>query len=100
MEVVCFFDYFIEKEKNFLLSINSNIFQEENFKFYIEWFCYAINDYIEQNYDITQRFIDFFNNCNLNQTFFTYINNNEFRNRVIEDIAEYKLLYKKDSIYK
>ena len=94
-----FIDYFISKEREFLFSINADAFYDKDFKFYMGWFIYAINDYMEEKYDIEERFIYFFvNNYSLNINFFPYMMNEEFIKRVMEDIREYKREYNQ-SIY-
>lgn len=95
-----FVEYFIEKEKNFLSRLNFEAYKDEMLNFYIGWFAYAINDYIEKKYDILERFKYFFlNNDSLDIKFYTYIMNAEFRNLVIRDIQIYKQKYRKDNIY-
>lgn len=95
-----FIDYFIAKEKNFLYRLNAEAFYDKDFKFYIAWYIYAIDDYMNNNYNIEERFIFFFtNNFNLNIKFFIYIMNADFRQRVINDILEYKRKYRKENIY-
>lgn len=95
-----FIDFFIKKEKDFLFNLNTEAFYNKDFKFYIGWFIYAIDDYTREKYDIEKRFIYFFtNNFNLNIIFIVYIMSGNFRQRVINDIIEYKKKYRKDHIY-
>lgn len=95
-----FIDFFIKKERNFLFNLNAEAFYHKDFKFYIGWFIYAIDDYTREEYDIKERFIYFFtNNLNLDIIFFIYIMSGDFRQRVINDIKEYKSQYGKEHIY-
>lgn len=95
-----FIDFFIEKEKSYLLRLNAEAFYNKYFKFYIGWFIYAIDDYTREKYDIEKQFIYFFtNNFNLNIIFFIYIMSKDFRQKVIDDIAEYKDKYGREHIY-
>ena len=92
---VKFVEYFIEKEKKFLLKLNSRAYYHKDFKFYIGWFICAINDYIQHEYDIEDNFAFYFNdNCNLNTIFAVYIFNKEFIEKVIKAISEYTNHYK------
>lgn len=94
-----FIDYFIEKERNFLSNINIEAYKNKDFKFYISWFIYSIDEYMKEQYDIEKNFSDnFTNNKSLNIIFLTFIMSENFRNKVIEDIIEYKHIYNKDSI--
>lgn len=93
-------EYFVSKEKNFLYNMNAEAFRDKDFKFYIGWFIFALNDYMEKEYDIQERFTYFFmNNFSLNIIFFTYILSGEFRKRAITAISEYKNKFKKETIY-
>lgn len=95
-----FIDYFISKERDFLYSLNPKAFNDKDFRFYMEWYICAIDEYMQESYDIEERFTFFFtNNFNLNIIFFIYIMSANFRNRVIDDIAEYKQKYGKENIY-
>lgn len=95
-----FIDYFIEKERNFLSNINIEACKNKDFRFYMSWFVYSIDEYMKKQYDIEKDFSDnFINNKNLNIIFLTFIMNENFRKRVIEDIIEYKYKYNKESIY-
>lgn len=95
-----FVDYFIEKEKDFLKSINIEAYNDSKFKFYMGWFIYAINDYTQEQYDITEKFTYFFlNNFTLDIRFFVYIISEDFRNLVIKDIDIYKRKFRKENIY-
>lgn len=95
-----FIDFFISKEKEFLIGLNAEAFNNKDFKFYIEWFIYAIDEYMQKEYDIEKQFIFFFtNNFSLNIIFFIYIMNGNFRQRVMDNIIEYKNKYRKEHIY-
>lgn len=95
-----FIEFFLEKEKTFLYNMNPVAFKHEDFRFYMEWFIYSIDDSLREKYDIKERFEYFFtNNYSLNIIFFVYIISDKFINKVIEDIEEYKRLYKKEHIY-
>ena len=62
-----FLRYFLKKEKDFLMNFNIEAYKSDDFKFYMSWFIYAINDYIDKSYDIEKFFsYSFCNNCNLN----------------------------------
>lgn len=95
-----FIDFFIKKERNFLYRLNAEAFNHKDFKFYIGWFIYAIDDYMQEEYDIEEQFKYFFtNNYNLNIIFFIYIMSSNFRQRVMNDIIEYKKKYGREHIY-
>lgn len=95
-----FIDFFVSKEEQFLIRLNAEAFKNKDFKFYIEWFVYAIYDHMQEEYDIEKQFTFFFtNNFNLNIIFFIYIMNDEFRQRVKNDIIEYKNKFRKEHIY-
>lgn len=95
-----FINFFIKKEKKFLVNLNAEAFYNKDFKFYIEWFIYAIDDYTREEYNIEEKFIYFFtNNFNLNIIFIIYIMSKDFRQRVMKDIIEYKNKYGKEHIY-
>lgn len=95
-----FIDFFINKEKNFLYRLNEQAFNSKDFDFYIKWFICSIYDYMQKEYDIEEKFIFFFtNNFSLNIRFSAYIMNKNFRQRVMNDIIEYKNKYGKEHIY-
>ncbi len=95
-----FISDFIKNEKDLLLTINSIALNCKDFSFYIGWFLYAINDYIEENYDIQERFIYFFlNNYTLDIMFFPYIMNKEFREKAEKYIIKCKQKYGEEYIY-
>lgn len=97
---VKFIDFFINKERDYLIKLNTEAFYSKDFKFYMEWFIYSIDEYVRKEYDIEKQFIYFFmNNFNLNIIFFIYIMSENFRKKVIEDILEYKKIYNKSNIY-
>lgn len=97
---ITFVDYFIKKERNFLIRLNAEAFNNTDFKFYIGWYIYAIDDYMQKEYDLEKTFIYFFtNNFSLNIIFFIYIMSSDFRKRVMGDIIEYKEIYGKEHIY-
>ena len=58
-----FLRYFLKKEKDFLMNFNIEAYKSDDFKFYMSWFIYAINDYIDKNYNIDEVGIEelFFN---------------------------------------
>lgn len=94
-----FIDYFIAKEKEFLLSISSPAYYDKDFRFYMEWFILAIYDNMQDEYNIEERFTYYFtNNFSLNIMFFTYIVCDEFRSRVKKDIIEYEKKYNVEHI--
>lgn len=95
-----FIDYFIAKEQKFLFKISPSAFLDEDFKFYISWFIYAIDDYMKEKYDIQKHFAHIFNeNIQLNTIFFNYIIHSEFIPKVQQRIIEYKQRYNTDNIY-
>jgi len=90
-----FLRYFLKKEKDFLMNFNIEAYKSDDFKFYMSWFIYAINDYIDKNYNIDEYFSYIFcNNGNLNIIYLPYILSADFRKRVIGAITEYKQKYK------
>ena len=97
---VKFIDFFINKEKDYLIKLNMEAFYNKDFKFYIEWFIYSIDEYMQKQYDIEKQFTYLFmNNLNLNIIFFVYIMSENFRKKVIANILEYKKIYNKTNIY-
>lgn len=99
-EIPRFIEYFINKEKHFLYRINPENYNDKNFRFYMEWFIYALDDYMKKQYDIEKFFANMFlNNYSLDITFSIYIMSKEFRERVMNCILEYKSKYEKEYIY-
>ena len=95
-----FLRYFLKKEKYFLMNFNIEAYKSDDFKFYMSWFIYAINDYIDKNYNIDEYFSYIFcNNGNLNIIYLPYILSADFRKRVIGAITEYKQKYKTEQIF-
>lgn len=95
-----FIEYFIKKEKDFLYIMNPESYDNKNFKFYMEWFSYALDDYMKNEYDIEKFFAKMFsNNYSLDITFSIYIMSKEFRERVMNCIIDYKSKYQKEHIY-
>ena len=95
-----FLRYFLKKEKDFLMNFNIEAYKSDDFKFYMSWFIYAINDYIDKYYNIDEYFIYiYFNNGNLNIIYLPYILSADFRKRVIGAITEYKQKYKTEQIF-
>ena len=95
-----FLRYFLKKEKDFLMNFNIEAYKSADFKFYMSWFIYAINDYIDKNYNIDEYFSYIFcNNGNLNIIYLPYILSADFRKRVIGAITEYKQKYKTEQIF-
>lgn len=95
-----FLRYFLKKEKDFLMNFNIEAYKSDDFKFYMSWFIYAINDYIDKSYDIEKFFSYIFcNNGNLNIIYLPYILSADFRKRVIGAITEYKQKYKTEQIF-
>ena len=91
---------FLKKEKDFLMNFNIEAYKSDDFKFYMSWFIYAINDYIDKNYNIDEYFSYIFcNNGNLNIIYLPYILSADFRKRVIGAITEYKQKYKTEQIF-
>ena len=95
-----FLRYFLKKEKDFLMNFNIEAYKSDDFKFYMSLFIYAINDYIDKNYNIDEYFSYIFcNNGNLNIIYLPYILSADFRKRVIGAITEYKQKYKTEQIF-
>ena len=95
-----FLRYFLKKEKDFLMNFNIEAYKSDDFKFYMSWFIYAINDYIDKNYNIDEYFSYIFcNNGNLNIIYLPYILSADFRKRVIGAITESKQKYKTEQIF-
>lgn len=95
-----FVNNFIEEEKDFLFSINSEAFYEKRFPFYIGWFLYTINYYMKEKNNIQKEFEYFFyNNYSLDISFFPYIMNKEFREKAQKYIVDYKKKYGEEKIY-
>ena len=95
-----FLRYFLKKEKDFLMNFNIEAYKSDDFKFYMSWFIYAINDYIDKNYNIDEYFSYIFcNNGYLNIIYLPYILSADFRKRVIGAITEYKQKYKTEQIF-
>ena len=95
-----FLRYFLKKEKDFLMNFNIEAYKSDDFKFYMSWFIYAINDYIDKNYNIDEYFSYIFcNNGNLNIIYLPYILSADFRKRVRGAITEYKQKYKTEQIF-
>lgn len=95
-----FLRYFLRKEKIFLMNFNIEAYKSDDFEFYMSWFIYAINDYIDKNYNIDEYFSYIFcNNGNLNIIYLPYILSADFRKRVIGAITEYKQKYKTEQIF-
>ena len=84
-----FLRYFLKKEKDFLMNFNIEAYKSDDFKFYMSWFIYAINDYIDKNYNIDEYFSYIFcNNGNLNIIYLPYILSADFSKRVIGAITD------------
>ena len=51
-----FLRYFLKKEKDFLMNFNIEAYKSDDFKFYMSWFIYAINDYIDKNFNEIKKY--------------------------------------------
>lgn len=96
-----FTNFFIKRNKNYLMSFNPKTYQDKDFKFYIGWFIFAINDEMnDKQFNLIPMMIELFlSNNNLNIIYFPYIISKNFRELVKNEITFYKKYYDKSSIY-
>lgn len=95
-----FAEYFIEKEKDLLITLNYEAYKDKILQFYIGWYAHTMDEYICSNYNISEYFTNFFlNNETLDIKFYIYIMDRKFRNKMIKDIKIYKRKFRKDNIY-
>lgn len=93
--------FFLKRNKTYLMNFNPQTYQDKDFKFYISWFIFAINEEMNDNkFKLLPMMIKFFiTNSNLNIIYFPYIISQNFRNLVKDEIKFYKKHYNKSSIY-